>query len=451
MAGISALSVNPKEYKGEFALDFFLGQFYLQHLDFAEKHCGFSVCRKGRIETLLADGLLRPNFGSRLKDLSGLAGIGYCGYFQQPFQIEGTRFGDIAICFSGNILNAEKIKKDLLAKGAVFGAETSGAEIALYLIASSNSIVNGIKRLAETIEGSCSLLILCNEGIYVFQLPGVYSPLVIGEKEGAVVVSSESVGFPNTGFVLVKDVNPGEIILLKNGKWEVLETIKSSRDPKMCTMVWAFNAFSGSCFKNNPVSLVRKKMGAILAKRDIEERSLLPDVVCPVPNIGRIYALGYYGECCRLLTGKGKLPCFDEPLAKYTYAGRGVALRVGNKVMPEIDIKMIRHPEDHTKESIVVCTDSIVTGRRLRQRIIPWLKEMGFSEIHLRVAFPEIVRCCQWMEGIKRGKLLAILFPAKEDRAEFLGVNSVEHNTIEDFVKAIGMKKEEICLDCVIR
>lgn len=453
MAGISGISINPAEYGGNFALDLFLSQFYLQHLALGgEERCGLAVCtKKGILKTTSRPGLLRPNFGRELEQFGGTAGIGYCGLASEPYQVN-TWLGQISICLSGKINNIGRIRTEAGEHGAVFFDGGGEAETIAHILLSERDLPSGIIKLSGAIEGSCSFLALTKQGIYVFQHPDVYFPLVLGEKKGAIIVASESGGFPNAGFRRTRDITPGELVLLKDGKWELVGEVKPQRKPRMCGMVWAFYAFSASVIEGRPVSAVRRAMAAALARRDIKN-GLVPDIVAPVPNIGRSHALGYHQEFCRQLSlGSltGPLPLYDEPLSKYTFASRDETLRLGDREVGEIFIKIVQNGEDYTGRRLVLCTDSIAMGRRIKEKLIPTLRAMGFSKIYLRSSFPKIVSPCSWMGGIRGGKLLVASFATEQERADFLRVDDLAYNTVDDFVASIGMPREALCLDCCI-
>ena len=165
------------------------------------------------------------------------------------------------------------------------------------------------------------MLILSEEGVYAARGPAGHWPLVLGVKDGAVAAASESGGFANIGFKLLRDVEPGEIVLLKNGQLETKG--KTQARTQVCSFYWVYTGFPNSVFEGLPSSLVRKRLGAALARRDIE-RGFAPDVVIPVPDSGRFHAIGYHQEFCRQ-AAEGrvkKIPLYDELLLKYPYAGR---------------------------------------------------------------------------------------------------------------------------------
>ena len=171
---------------------------------------------------------------------------------------------------------------------------------------------------------------------------------MIGEKEGAVIVASESGGFANLGYRRVRDIEPGEVVLLKNGRWETKGRI-TPPTVQACSFYWVYTGFPNNVFEGVPDSLVRKRLGAALAARDIE-RGFVPDVVIPVPDSGRFHAIGYHQEFCRqMMAGKvARIPLYDELLLKYPYAGRSFIPRDQKQRDKEARIKLLASGEDCT-------------------------------------------------------------------------------------------------------
>ncbi|MDI6602851.1 MAG: hypothetical protein QME57_01885 [Patescibacteria group bacterium] len=445
MAGFFALSINPETYKGNFLEDLFWETFYQQHL--GHEYAGLATYDEKKIKTRTHPGLFRPNFRKDLAGLEGTEGIGYCGEYEEPILVD-SRLGEFAICFSGNLINRDKLVKRFKTFGHSFAKEGIDIEVIAKLIAQGDKFTDGIKRMTQEIKGAYSLAILTEEGIYVACDPSSHWPLVVGEKTGAVVVASDPCGFENWDFERKRDLEPGEIALLKYGRLETKEKMPSDKT-QICSFIWIYTNYPNATFRNIPGSLVRKKLLALLAQRDIE-KGFIPDVVIPVPHSGRFPAIGYHQEFCRQINEKKikKIPLYDEALIQYIFAGRSY-LRLANKERKlEAYIKQLRSAEDFSGKIAVVCDDSIRRGTQLLENLVPKLKAVGLKEIHLRIANPESLSACPWGKTVKAGELLASQIPAKEKRIEILGVDSLEHPTIEDLAKAIGLPLETLCVDC---
>lgn len=444
MPGLFALSIDPDRYRSDFLEDLFVGTFYHQHL--SEAYSGLSTYLDGKFQIRTHRGLFRVTFARDLDGMSGTEGIGYCGPVREPHYSE-SRLGQLSCCFCGNVTNLAPLVERFKSLGHIF---TRGDDIELItkMVARGTNVVDGLIGMSKEMEGACSLLMLTAEGIYVFRCASGRWPLVIGEKEGAVVAASESGGFANLGFRRVRDVEPGEIILLKNGRWETKGALPKSK-VQVCSFYWAYTGFPNNVFEGVPGSLVRKRLGAALARRDIE-RGFIPDVVIPVPDSGRFHAIGYHQEFCRqMMAGRvTKMPVYDELLIKYPYAGRSFIPRDQIQRDREARIKQLASGEDCEGKIVAVCDDSIVRGTQAQTQLIPKLRKTGVKEVHLRISYPELRTHCCWGKTTRKGEVLASRIPEKQARAAYLGVESLEYNSIGDLAEAIGQPLERLCVDC---
>ncbi|MFB3777019.1 MAG: hypothetical protein ACE141_05385 [Bryobacteraceae bacterium] len=446
MPGLFGLSIHPGSYQGNFLEDLFRGTFYHQHL--GEAYSGLSTMAGGQFRIRTHRGLFRPTFSQDLGGMEGSEGIGYCGAVREPY-FSDSRLGKLSACFSGNIGNRAALMDRFKRFGHVFTVGDD-IEIITKLVAQGSSVVEGIQKLSEEVEGAFSLLILTEEGVYAARCATGHWPLVLGEKEGAVAVASESGGFANFGFRLARDVEPGEIVLLKSGRIETKGRVPVKR-VQACSFYWVYTGFPNNVFEGVPGSLVRKRLGAALARRDID-RGFIPDIVIPVPDSGRFHAIGYHQEFCRQASDGRiqRLPVYDELLLKYPYAGRSFIPQDQKQRDREAHIKLLAGSEDCRGKIVAVCDDSIVRGTQAQTDLVPKLRLTGVAEIHFRIANPELRSHCRWGKTTQKGEVLAGRIPAIEDRARFLGVEGLEYNTIEDLAEAIGHPRENLCVDCAL-
>jgi len=443
MAGLFAVSVNPRTYQDLISDKLFWGTFYQQHL--GEEYGGLATYDRGRIKIRTHRGLFRPNFTNDLEGLEGSEGIGYCGSDREPFLFNSIS-GEFSLCFSGNIINSRELIDELEESGEVFSREDD-VELIAHLITGGNLIEN-FKRMSERIKGTFSFLLLSDEGIYAAVSPNNHWPLVIGGGDDACVIASESGAFPNLGFNIYRDLEPGEIVLLKNGHWESKDKIPGEKI-QICSFLWVYTAFPNAVIKGIPASLVRKRLGAALARRDIE-KGFIPHVVAPVPDSGRFHAIGYQKEfCLQMMNGKiDRVPVYDELLLKYPYTGRSFTPQSQRKRDEEAQVKLLPSGENYQGKIVVVCDDSIVRGTQAQTNLVPKLRMLKVKEIHFRVSNPEIHSYCPWGKTTKKGEMLASKIPSKEERIKFLGIDSLEYNNISDLVEAIGLPEEQLCVDC---
>jgi amidophosphoribosyltransferase len=444
MSGLFALSIDPATYHGDFLKDLFWGTFYQQHL--GEDYAGLSTLKEGQIQVRTHRGLFRPAFSNDLKNLEGTEGIGYCGSAREPYFTE-SRLGKFSLCFTGNIINLPELIERFKNFGHTFKREDD-IEVIAKLLAQGENVVEGIKIMNKEIRGAYSLLILSKNGIYAACCPTAHWPLVIGEKKGAVIVASESSCFVNLGFRILRDLKPGEIILIKNGRLETKAELPAEKI-QFCSFYWVYTAFPSAIIKGIPASLVRKRLGAALARRDIEN-GFIPDIVIPVPDSGRFHAIGYHQEFCRQMSeGKIKrVPLYDEILIKYPHTGRSFTPQTPAARYLEAEIKLLTSGENYRNKVVVVCDDSIVRGTQTQTKLVPKLREAGVEEIHFRISNPELLSHCPWGKTTKKGETLASRMQKIEDRIKFLGVEGLMYNTIDDLVEAIGLPRDMLCVDC---
>ncbi|MFC2005918.1 hypothetical protein ACFLVG_03040 [Chloroflexota bacterium] len=445
MPGFFVLSIDSNEYTGDFLDDLFWQTFYQQHL--GEDYAGLATYNGEGINIRTHRGLFRPTFSEDIAGLEGTMGIGYCGDNREPILVD-SKLGEFTTCFSGNITNQDELVDKFKTHGHSFAWGGVDIEIIAKLIAHGEGFVDGIQKMNDEIQGAYSLSILTPEGIYVACDPSGRWPLVIGEKTGAVAATTDPVGFGNRGFSYQRDVEPGEIILLKDGYAETIGKIPSTKS-QICAFVWVYTNFPNAVFKNIPVTAVRKRLGAILAQRDIK-RGFIPHIVAPVPDSGRFCAIGYHQEFCRQINEKkiDRIPEYDEVLMKYPYAGRSYPRSQQAERDLEAHIKQLGSGEKYPGKTVVVCDDSIRRGTQTEKNLVPKLRALDVKEIHFRISNPDSLSYCRWGKTIQKGELLATRIPSIKKRIEFLGIESLEHTTVQDLAEATELPLEMLCVDC---
>ena len=448
MPGIIGISVNRSENKEIFSEDLFKGVFYQQHWN--EDYSGLAVRKDTGFEVEIYPGLFRESFNKKMDKFNGTEGIGYCGIAEEPFEIE-TRIGNMCLCFSGNIRNSKQLKETLKKEGISFSGRKGydlEIEIIANMIAQGKDTIDGIKKMGQKIEGAFTLLVLTMDEIFAVRSSDAHWALTIGQKEGETVIASSSAGFRNLGLSIIKDLEPGEIISMKEGVWKK-EGLLPSGKVQICSFLGVYTDFPSGSFRGVPISLIRKRLGAALAQRDIKE-GFIPDIVAAVPNSGIFYAIGYHQEFCRQInSGKiEKIPLYDEVLLKWPYAGRSFTSRTQEKREKETDLKMLTNVEDYTGKIIVIIDDSIVRGTTMRTNLIPKLRRMKISEIHLRIGNPPILSYCPWGKTTKKKECFAVKVPSNKEKIKHLKVESIKYNSIKVLVDAIGIPINQLCRDC---
>lgn len=397
--------------------------------------------------------------------MRGGKGIGVISALdEQPIYLK-SRFGPFCIATDGFIDNAHELTNELLDGGMSF-SEVGGnrfvnlTELAARLITQGKSLVDGIVHMFESIDGSCSLLLLNAEGVYAARDRMGYSSLAIGRRGEDWAVASETSAFPNLGFEVVKYLDPGEIVIIsENGMRQVRAGEAANH---ICAFLWIYTGFPTSRYEGINVETVRERCGQSLARRD---RDIEVDVVAGIPDSGIGHALGYSME--------SRKP-FRRPLVKYT-PGYGRSYTPPSQDTRDLVAKMKLIPnEDIIKgQRIVICEDSIVRGTQLKNYTVKKLWEAGAREVHVRPACPPLMFPCRFNLSTRNVDELAARRAIRdiegrdvEDVSEYSDANSVKYGkmvdwiardlevttlryqTLDDMIAAIGLPKERLCLYC---
>jgi len=411
----------------------------------------------------------QSQFKSKLYDgyqyMKGNKGIGVISDLdEQPIYLN-SKFGPFSIATNGIVENAEELADQLLQKGISFSEVSkrtvNTTELIAKLISQGNNIIDGIEKMFYAIEGSCSLLLLNEDGVYAARDRCGYTPLVIGRRKDAWAVTSETTAFPNNGFEIIKHLDPGEIILINDEG--IVQRRPGSRDvDQICAFLWIYTGFPASNYEGINTEIVREQCGRYLAKHD---KDIDVDVVSGVPDSGLAHGLGYAME-----SGKP----FRRPLVKYT-PGYGRSYTPPSQEKRDLIAKMKLIPIKEVIEgnSIVVCEDSIVRGTQLKNFTIKKLSDCGAKAIHVRPACPPLMFPCRFNLSTRSINELAARKAIRDieghdlrDVSEYidhksekykqmvkwitrdLGVTTLRYQTVDDMVKAIGRPKEKLCLYC---
>ncbi len=451
--------------KGNCAETLFYGTDYHSHLG---TEYGGIVVLGDEFERQIHD-LSQSQFKSKFypdhKTMSGNKGIGVISALdEQPIYLN-SKFGPFCLATNGIVENVEELAAKLLRKGMSF-SEVSGkgvntTEVIAKLISQGADLVDGIEKMFNVINGSCSLLLLNRTGIYVARDRFGYTPLVVGKSRNAWAVTSETCAFTNLGFETVKYVEPGEIILISEDGI-VQRRPKKGRSEQTCAFLWIYTGFPASSYEGINVEIVRERSGRHLARRD---RDIDVDVVSGVPDSGCAHGLGYAME-----SGKP----FRRPLVKYT-PGYGRSYTPPSQETRDLIAKMKLIPIKEVIEgnSIVVCEDSIVRGTQLKNFAIKKLWDCGAKQVHVRPACPPLMFPCRFnfstrsihelaarkaIRSLEGHDLLNVSeyidHTSQKHRqmveriARDLGVTTLRYQTVDDMVDAIGLPREKLCLYC---
>lgn len=446
-------------------VDLFYGVDYQTHL--GTEYGGIAVLAGKRIYRQIHDisqSQFKSKFYEDYKKFEGKYGIGVISDSDVQPMFLNTKFGSFAICMAGLIENTSELIKELHKRGHSFSETEDGSansvEVVAKLISEGEDFVSGIEHVFDRIIGSCSLLLLCKDGIYAARDRFGYTALVIGKRDKDFAVASETCAFPNTGFEIQKFLMPGEIVLMNE---DGLKQIKGARDiNQICSFLWIYTGFPASTYENVSVEAVRERCGRALAKHD---KDIQVDVVSGVPDSGVAHAIGYAME--------SKKP-YRRPLVKYTPGyGRSYTPPVQEIRDRVARMKLIPVKDIIDGNRIVVCEDSIVRGTQLKNFTVQKLWDNGAKEIHVRPACPPLMFPCKFCLSTKSIHELAARKAIRdiegkdiEDVSEYtdyttekykkmvrwiekdLGVTTLRYQTLDDMIKAIGLPRENLCTYC---
>ena len=446
-------------------LDVYYGTDYHSHL--GTKRGG--VCVKNstgysRAIHNIENDYFRSKFEPDLPKFNGHQGIGVISDTDAQPLIIGSHLGTFGIVTVGKINNLEQLGKQAYGKRLHFsemsGGEMHPTELVAMLICEGESFVDGIRKAQASIQGSCSLLLLTEKGIYAARDRLGRTPVVIGKKAGAYAASSESCSFPNLGFEIDRYLGPGEIVCLTPDGCEQCQA--PGEDLQVCSFLWVYYGYPASSYEGINVEKVRNQCGAALAQND----AVAIDFVAGIPDSGIGHAIGYANE---------KQVPYIRPFVKYTPTWPR-SFMPQNQEQRDLVARMKLIPIRDLIEGkrLLFCEDSIVRGTQLKDNIQK-LFEYGAREVHMRPACPTLIYPCEFLNfSTSRSTLdLAgrqIIYKLEGDETGFLpeyasadsdknlkmiegirqrlGLTSLSYQKLPDLVDAIGMPKDKLCTHC---
>ena len=406
----------------------------------------------------------RSKFEADLPKFSGNSGIGIISDNDPQPLLIGSHLGTFAIVTVAKINNTEELEQRALKKKRHF-LETSGGvinptELASMLICEEESIEDGIRNAQEAIQGSCSMLLLTQKGIYAARDRLGRTPIVIGKKEGAFAVASESCAFANLGYKVEKHLGPGETVFLTADGYE--QRNKPGDKMQICAFLWVYYGYPATEYEGINVEFVRNRCGAALARNDDVEI----DFVAGIPDSGIGHAIGYANE--------KKIP-YLRPFVKYTPTWPRSFMPQNQEVRDLVaKMKLIPIRSMIEGKRILFCEDSIVRGTQLKDNI-EILFDYGASEVHMRPACPTLIFPCEFLNfSTSRSRLdLAgrsvineIEVGDEENLDEYytpgskkyvemidrirqrLRLTTLQYQKLDDMVDAIGLPREKVCTHC---
>ncbi|MBY9009206.1 MAG: amidophosphoribosyltransferase [Candidatus Lokiarchaeota archaeon] len=445
--------------------DVFYGTDYHSHL--GTKRGGMAIKNSGGFQRFIKDittSQFRSKFDKELKKMHGNKGIGIISDYEDQPLIISSRLGVFAIATVGKINNIEEIANGALDNGTHFsemhGSEINPTELVATIISQGNSFKEGIQKVQKMIDGSCTLLLLTENGLYAARDLLGRTPLIIGKKQGAIAVTMETCAFPNLGYDIVKYMGPGEIIFINQQGFEQL--VAPGDKMQICSFLWVYYGYPASNYENINVEDVRYRCGALLRRED----DLDIDIVAGIPDSGTAHGLGYASE--------SKIP-YARPFVKYTPTWPRSFMPEEQSVRDKVaEMKLIPIKELITGKRLLFCEDSIVRGTQLRRQV-ERLFESGAKEVHMRPACPPLVYGCKFLNFSRsrseldlagRWAIKELIGEDLENPAEYtnpesekykamvnvireeLHLTTLKYQRLENLVKAIGLPKEKLCTYC---
>jgi amidophosphoribosyltransferase len=428
--------------------DIFQGIDFLQHR--GQEYCGISTF-DGTIHQVTHHGKAAGAFNyEELAYLKGRWGIGHVSLWErQPVRWQ-SQLGEIAVAFSGNITNADELIKDMKGRGKSF-YQGYNIEIISKIIMEERDVVAGICALSKKITGAYSLVVMTKDGVYAARDIYGFRPLILGKGQDRYAVSSESRAIQNLEMELVRDVRPGEVVLINDKGFQTLTQLDSPRRAH-CAFEWAYTASLDSIIDGVSVQQARNQLGASLAQRDMDKGGLEADMVAAVPMSGIGHALGYHKQ--------SKIN-YQEVFLYNRYADRSYtqSSQFAREKMAKRKLSVLHHAV--TGKRVVLCDDSIVRGTQILYKVRD-LKKAGAKEVHVRIACSPLMYPCDYgistrsyeelaaRKYIKTGNITSMeQLRDLEDRiANEIGADSVKYNSLDSFVEALGIPREGLCLKC---
>ncbi|HBN12567.1 MAG TPA: amidophosphoribosyltransferase [Clostridiales bacterium] len=352
----------------------------------------------------------------------------------QPVVFTG-KCGKMALAHNGNLTNTKQLRDEMIEKNAVFQTTIDSEVMAIYINSlSDGDILTGVKRACPKFKGSYALVIMTTDKLIAVRDPYGIRPLCIGTVEGDYLVASETCALDAVSANYLRDVKPGEIVVIDS---EGIHSFFMDNLPdcsKMCIFEYVYFARHDSVMEGMSVYEARKEAGRLLAKHCPVEA----DLVSGVPDSGNVAARGYAEE--------SGIP-FVEALAKNRYVGRTFIQPDQHQRENSLNVKMNALRANVRGKRVIIIDDSIVRGTTMR-KIIKMLRGAGASEVHIRVCSPIIKHPCHLGIDIQTYSQLIGAYKTEKQICESLGADSVRYLTVKQLVSTCKGANIGFCLGC---
>ena len=451
--------------------DLFYGTDYNSHL--GTKRAGLATFDKEKgfsrsIHSLERD-YFRSRFEKELDNFAGCSGIGVISDTDPQPILVNSHLGRYAVVTVAKVNNLREVAAELLEKrmhlSEMSANNINQTELIALLINMGDTFVDGINMVYKKVKGSCSMLILTEDGVIAARDALGRTPIVIGKKDNAYAVTSETTSLPNLDYHTVRDVGPGEIIRLRADGIEVMQQPFSHE--QICSFLWVYYGYPSSSYEGVSVEEMRYKCGANLAKRDGMTKDDI-DIVAGVPDSGIAHAIGYANE--------SHVP-YSRPFIKYTPTWpRSFMPTIQSKRDMIAKMKLIPVHELIDGKRILLIDDSIVRGTQLRETC-DFLYNDGAKEVHARPACPPIMFGCKYINFSRSTsdmELIARRIISREEGEDVsreiieeyanpdsdryknmvkgickqMNFTSLNYNRLDDMLDAVGIDRDKLCTYC---
>ncbi len=417
--------------------------FALQHR--GQESCGIAVNDNGVINFHKDSGLLPDVFNADIMEkLPGNLAIGHVRYAansnkqrvnSQPVVLSHV-YGNLAIAHNGSLVNSAKLRRDIERTGGIFHT-TSDAEVIAHLIIrermNTDSIEHAIVNAMHLMSGAYSVVIMSQRKLIAMRDPNGFRPLCMGRLGDAVVFASESCAFDAIGAEFVRDIQPGEVVCVENGKVNSIKSGIKARE-SLCVFEYVYFARPDSVIDGVSVDESRMQAGRCLARHNKNEA----DIVIGVPDSGLSAALGFAEE--------SGIP-YGVGLIKNRYIGRTFIQSSQGQRKRAVRLKLNAMASAVKGKRVIMVDDSIVRGTTCA-RIVNLLREAGAIEVHMRISSPPFLHPCFFGTDIPDRSMLLAHERSIEEIRDIIGVDSLDYLRIEDLPETVKGLNIGFCHAC---
>ena len=425
------------------ASDVYYGLFSLQHR--GQESCGIAANDDASIECVKGMGLVSDVLSSdKIKNLKGDIAIGHVRYSTaggsvpenaQPIVTQYSK-GTLSIAHNGNLTNAIELKKELEDKGAIFHT-TTDSEVIAYLIASKRSstpsVEEAVKEVMGLIKGGYALLVMSPRKLIAARDPFGLKPLVMGKLDNATIFCSETCALEAVGAEFIRDINPGEIVIVEDGEIRSIDSgIK--RGMKKCVFEYIYFARPDSVIDGISVAQARREAGRILARKHPCDC----DIVIGVPESGIDAALGFSAE--------SGIP-YEKGFVKNSYVGRTFIKPSQEQRQQAVKIKLNPISAVVKGKRVVIIDDSIVRGNTIANQV-NMLRNAGAVEVHVRISSPPFMHPCYYGTDVPDKEFLIACSHTIPEICGIIGADSLGYLDTEDLDAMLGGDNFRYCDAC---